>query len=547
MTLDHHILDASVAKALTQATDLIAFAGAGISVDPPTNAPLWRDVERTVIDSIVSRLCDEDWPVKEELPLYCLAILQRLRPETFLQAIRDRCPYVDYRTLLRLLIADQFNSNHAALVSLLLSGRLNAIITTNFDENLELAMVTLSGRPARVCATADDYTSRLAIKPELYKLHGTISSPTSLAATLSRTALLPRKKAETLASLVGACPVLFVGYSGNDDDIWPVLADNLATSTQPVFVCIHPASVADEPVRHLPIRNPHVFEAPLSSVWNALGWRKEASTGDRYAPDGEAKEQLSPQEQIQTLVSSLPVWQLCLLLGNLALACGDNNSANWFGELAGDVMDTRRYAYSTRERAVGKLGAQTLEVSAQANLGYVMSPTFLYWTGQYGDERLDFGPLVLKRLLAPSERRTLLLTWARSDVYQGEFDRAHLHLEEAAAIVPESAFSRVEEGWITGALSLRKGDYTKAVDDFATVLELSDENNDPLTYSRICGDAALVSFYDGRCDKACSLAQAALKVCGRTKDAFLLTRLYSILLMCEKLKGDTSELLGFWT
>ena len=80
------------------------------------------------------------------------------------------------------------------MADLLRTGRIAAVVTTNFDENIEQAIEAALGRPARCCVSRSDYEATATDQADVYKLHGTISKPDTISATLSQTATLHERK-----------------------------------------------------------------------------------------------------------------------------------------------------------------------------------------------------------------------------------------------------------------------------------------------------------------------------------------------------------------
>jgi hypothetical protein len=163
---------------------VVLFAGAGLSVDPPTSAPVWKDVQRRLISVVVSHLQKEDWPCVPELLEHCATLTDGLRPETFFQAFHERCAYFDTHALLKHLIGTEPNRHHFAVAEMLRTRHIAAVVTTNFDENIEQAILLASGRPARCCVSEIDYEANAADQADVYKLHGTIVSPNDICDTI---------------------------------------------------------------------------------------------------------------------------------------------------------------------------------------------------------------------------------------------------------------------------------------------------------------------------------------------------------------------------
>ena len=60
---------------------------------------------------------------------------------------------------------------------------------------------------------------------------------------------LGKNKNNLLKKLVSSAPTLFLGYSGNDEDIFPIIRDACSNSPHPSLICIYPGSPKDEPIQ----------------------------------------------------------------------------------------------------------------------------------------------------------------------------------------------------------------------------------------------------------------------------------------------------------
>lgn len=111
------------------------------------------------------------------------------------------------------------NANHMAIARLVDAGLVDLVVTTNFDESLEVATPRLS--------VSTPLGNELEVPgfPGLLKLHGTISRPETLALDLESLARRDRPEwREFVARELQGRHVLFVGYGFNDPfDITPTL------------------------------------------------------------------------------------------------------------------------------------------------------------------------------------------------------------------------------------------------------------------------------------------------------------------------------------
>lgn len=98
---------------------------------------------------------------------------------------------------------------------------LKKIITVNFDELLEKALNELNVKAIGVNSDLKENVQiwKDSSEPILLKLHGTISNSANLKASLDDVKILPKDKSLHLEYLIGNHSIIFVGYSGRDNDI----------------------------------------------------------------------------------------------------------------------------------------------------------------------------------------------------------------------------------------------------------------------------------------------------------------------------------------
>lgn len=112
---------------------LVVFAGAGVSMVPPTCLPSWWDVNRAIVMALVEQVV-QVFPTDAARALGDLVTARqhagRLPPEYQAEVIAGRLRN-GYFDVLRCLDSDQPNAAHDHLVALARAGRLRAIVTTN--------------------------------------------------------------------------------------------------------------------------------------------------------------------------------------------------------------------------------------------------------------------------------------------------------------------------------------------------------------------------------------------------------------------------------
>jgi len=135
----------------------------------------------------------------------------------------------------------QPNVNHEAIAKLASEGRTGLILTTNFDTFIEDALgetnckyeTYLNSAPERPFPV--DGKSGKHQLPPLVKPHGSLQEAASIIVTLRQAGRqLSSGLTDLLKHTLSSCIVLVIGYSGNDDDIFPVL-DSSAKSAKSVY------------------------------------------------------------------------------------------------------------------------------------------------------------------------------------------------------------------------------------------------------------------------------------------------------------------------
>jgi len=116
-------------------------------------------------------------------------------------------------------------SGYQSLVRLVRFGYFGIIITVNIDELLETSFI---GKiRIRTITTEEDQVplDNLQAKSTLMKLHGTISKPKTILATIQNVQDLVGWKKEILEYILKNFGLIFIGYSARDPDILNVLKD----------------------------------------------------------------------------------------------------------------------------------------------------------------------------------------------------------------------------------------------------------------------------------------------------------------------------------
>ena len=223
------------------AGNCVFFVGSAISMKEPSCLPDGYNLKRLVIESLCR---DID---------YLNELFQNCFPEGRWDANIDKLPQSMYELMPEVIfqIAEEirgtyaikalkfcelanYNSNHEFLARFLQrnreSGHKTLIVTTNFDRLLEDAMKHVGLRESEdflTHSTNEEFSDSENELIDIFKLHGTVQNEASVITTLRGVGLrLPDKKADVLKFVLENHTVFFVGYSGYDLDIYPVVKES---------------------------------------------------------------------------------------------------------------------------------------------------------------------------------------------------------------------------------------------------------------------------------------------------------------------------------
>jgi NAD-dependent SIR2 family protein deacetylase len=217
-----------VTKELTKAaleSHLVIFAGAGVSMSTPSSLPGWKALNEDIFRALRRRqeafLERDGWLEAFEKQLTDQRRNDVFPPDYQAQIVEEICGERYFHGL-RSLDVDVRNRTHDAIASLAAGGAVTAIVTTNFDRLIELALEAQG--VAYEVAIEDDGYRRVAERLRqggagplpVIKIHGCVSSPTSMIDTLKQ-----RKKGRSEAIHECLAPLfssywLYLGFSAAD-------------------------------------------------------------------------------------------------------------------------------------------------------------------------------------------------------------------------------------------------------------------------------------------------------------------------------------------
>lgn len=294
---------------ILQRNNCVFFVGAAISIKKPSNLPNAYCWKRFVFEALcndfenLNELSKKYFPNKWNESMDKLAQdMYELMPEVVFQIIQDIIG--DY-TINSLGFFDirKPNSNHKFLAKMLeynskLYRESAIVITTNFDHLLEDAMreIGLKENVDFVIHRNEDSFDMVNNKINVFKLHGSIDDKESIKATLRSIGLrLPDNKSHALKNIIENFPVFFVGYSGYDLDIYPVIMDS---ACKDLYWLLKPESKTKTQSNEIIQKfNAKIIKADLNVIFENIGrkfsfWNGKDKDGENNLNDDFIKDYL---------------------------------------------------------------------------------------------------------------------------------------------------------------------------------------------------------------------------------------------------------------
>ena len=216
---------------------LVLFVGSGISIYPPANLPAGGMVTKLLKRKLQELDCFDRYKNKSN---YLHNIWEEPYGPSF-EAILELAP--DKNKVLKFLRELYFNCNpnniHLFIAELLRKELIQVVITTNYDSCIEKAYKQLTNMELLTIYLENHYKNQKlhSSLPFLFKIHGSIEGPEQeiIFSLYQEGQELIGWKKELLKEIISGKEILFLGYSGYDFDIGPMLAKS--TSEVPINKC----------------------------------------------------------------------------------------------------------------------------------------------------------------------------------------------------------------------------------------------------------------------------------------------------------------------
>lgn len=236
----------NIKRLLQNKKEVCIFVGAGASIMYPTCLPSFQELNNQLLSCL-----EECLSTRENFQTSLKRI--HTKPEQLLQIIWDSTDG-NFNPVECFQYATP-NRNHYLLAELINQG-INCIVTPNFDPCLERAL-----EKRKICfdlfdkiPSASKEANELirAIKGKkvtIWKPHGDCREPQTLCYTRTKVAKLSNSRylREIFSYIIKNYNMLFLGYSGYDDDFFPILYENLPSSKKQVIWNVYKKPTEDEP------------------------------------------------------------------------------------------------------------------------------------------------------------------------------------------------------------------------------------------------------------------------------------------------------------
>jgi tetratricopeptide (TPR) repeat protein len=331
----------------------------------PSYLPDWRGFNEALLDGVKDLALTLPGLSEDAESAIRGLTLDRLAVEAFSDAVVDAYAGEEYFPVLKILDSREPNANHRALAELARQGILRAVVTTNFDTLLEQAF---AGLPFETCITAEDY-ARIphdCERPVIYKIHGSVSSTTTLVDTVSqKLGGLALHVRERLATLFGEAHTLVLGFSGGDlkfGEDYLALSAIPAQSAELTWV-VRPGTVLSETVSAVLKRvGAQPYKSKLPDFFRSLGIVVEAAAEEQGGNLDEANRRARAQVAEWNRDLDLGEARACVFCLTLLRTTGQTSAALALARRLALLLD---HAGEVHSEAVANLLSEFVRLAAE--------------------------------------------------------------------------------------------------------------------------------------------------------------------------------------
>ena len=234
----------------------------GLSCRPPA-LPIAGEGARVLAESILpSRMSGEVGWIKKRLSDEVVEAAEGLKFEVLVSRIWEQMGDAAVDAVSVMCEAQLPGKEHKAIATLVETGMIRTVLTTNFDQGIELAMNETSLMPGFVAKTLPVPKH---VAPVCIHLHGSVEDTASLVTTMER--LGTEEQRDMVAEAIDRVlptKLLVVGYSGTGDlDVFPAIRAAAESGTK-----LYWANPAHLPVPDVPgvMKIAHDLRSPHNSL-----------------------------------------------------------------------------------------------------------------------------------------------------------------------------------------------------------------------------------------------------------------------------------------
>ncbi|MBI5459736.1 SIR2 family protein [Methanobacterium sp.] len=218
-------------KQIISKEPIALFLGSGISKDSPSSLPTGNELKEKIMEEILNGI-----KIPESINKDVNNTISELRLEVFLYLLDEWKGRYDWKERMDFIMDSQPNHNHYNIANLFNKKIVELIITTNFDTLIE---DSFKPKKTQLFYSDDDFKKIDENKavPGLYKIHGSIcdwdgnKTHDSIIGSITEVAnnaylRLSQNKSDFLRYILENYVVIFLGYSGEDVDIFPIIENS---------------------------------------------------------------------------------------------------------------------------------------------------------------------------------------------------------------------------------------------------------------------------------------------------------------------------------